>query len=96
MLKATTKYNPLNNLDLAKKRRNTVLNKMERYGYLTKPQADSISELPIKLNYVKETHNIGIATYFREYARIDLDNALGHLKKSDGSNYNLYTDGLKV
>ncbi|MBK8841802.1 MAG: transglycosylase domain-containing protein [Saprospiraceae bacterium] len=96
MLKATTKYNPLNNLDLAKKRRNTVLNKMERYGYLTKPQADSISELPIKLNYVKETHNIGVATYFREYARIDLDNALGHLKKSDGSNYNLYTDGLKV
>ncbi len=96
MLKATTKYNPLNNLDLAKKRRNTVLNKMERYGYLTKLQADSISDLPIKLNYVRETHTEGIATYFREYARIDLDNALNHLKKSDGSNYNLYTDGLKV
>jgi len=96
MLKATTKYNPLNNLDLAKKRRNTVLTKMERYGYLSKKQLDSISDLPIKLNYVKETHNEGIATYFREYARVDLDKELAHLKKSDGTNYNLYTDGLTV
>lgn len=96
MLKATTKYNPLNNLDLAKKRRNTVLTKMERYGYLTQFEEDSLSKLPIKLNYVKETHNEGIATYFREYARLDLDKELAHLKKSDGSGYNVYTDGLRV
>lgn len=96
MLKATTKYNPLNNVELAKKRRNTVLSKMERYGYLTRKQLDSLTTLEIKLNYVKETHNEGIATYFREHARIDLDNQLAHLKKSDGSSYNLYTDGLKV
>lgn len=96
MLKATTKYNPLNNIDLAKKRRNTVLNKMEKYQYITQKQLDSLSALDIKLNYVKETHTEGIATYFREFARLDLDKQLAHLKKNDGSSYNLYTDGLKV
>lgn len=96
MLKATTKYNPLNNMDLAKKRRNTVLSKMERYGYLTKNSLDSLSKLDIKLHYVNETHTEGIATYFREFARIDLENQLSKLKKSDGSEYNIYTDGLRV
>jgi len=96
MLKATTKYNPLNNIDLAKKRRNTVLSKMEKYSYITKQEMDSLSSLDIKLHYVRETHTEGIATYFREFARLDLDNQLAKLEKSDGSHYNLYTDGLKV
>lgn len=96
MLKATTKYNPLNNIDLAKKRRNTVLSKMEKYSYITKKEMDSLSSLDIKLHYVRETHTEGIGTYFREFARLDLDNQLAKLEKSDGSHYNLYTDGLKV
>lgn len=96
MLKATTKYNPLNNIDLAKKRRNTVLSKMEKYNYITKQEMDSLSSLDIKLHYVRETHTEGIGTYFREFARLDLDNQLAKLEKSDGSHYNLYTDGLKV
>jgi penicillin-binding protein 1A len=96
MLKATTKYNPLNNIELAQKRRNTVLTKMERYGYISKSELDSFSRLEIKLHYVNETHTEGIGTYFREFARVDLDNQLAHLTKSDGSSYNIYTDGLKV
>lgn len=96
MLKATTRYNPVNNQDLAIKRRNTVLDKMARYGYLTVQEEDSLKALPIKLNVVKETHTEGLATYFREYARQDLDKALANITKSDGSHYNIYTDGLKV
>lgn len=96
MLKATTKYNPLNNLKLAKDRRNTVLSKMEKYKFLTKQQTDSLSLLPINLQYIKESHTEGIATYFREHVRIDLEKALANVKKNDGSDYNEYSDGLKI
>ena len=96
MLKATTKYNPLNNLKLAKDRRNTVFNKMEKYNFISKAQADSLSELPINLQYVKESHTEGIATYFREHVRLDLERALSKVKKNDGSDYNIYSDGLKI
>ena len=44
MLKATTKYNPLNNIELAQKRRN-CLTKMERYGYISKSELDSFQDL---------------------------------------------------
>jgi len=96
MLKATTKYNPLNNVDLAKNRRNTVFSKMEKYKLISKTERDSLSKLPIKLQYVKETHTQGIATYFREHVRIDLESVLSKLRKNDGSPYNEYTDGLKI
>lgn len=96
MLKATTKYNPLNNPKDSKSRRNTVLSKMERYGYLSKNKADSLMNLPIVLDYQVESHTEGNATYFREYVRQDIQQVLSSFKKDDGTDYNIYTDGLKI
>ncbi len=50
-------------------RRNVVLGQMEKAGYITQAQEDSISEMPIKLNYHRVDHKEGLATYFREYLR---------------------------
>ncbi len=68
LLKAPTKYNPINNPEPeeALRRRNTVLNQMEKYGYLTEAECDSIKKLEIDTSkYAVEDHNEGLATYFR-------------------------------
>lgn len=70
LLKAPTRYSPIINPERSKNRRNVVLEQMQRYGYITKQQQDSLSNLPIKLNYLSQDHNEGIATYFREYIRM--------------------------
>lgn len=72
LLKGITMYNPRINYDNALKRRNTVFGQMEKYGYLKAPQFDSLRKEPIVLKYQGDTHNEGMATYFREYLRLFL------------------------
>jgi penicillin-binding protein 1A len=69
VLKAISKYNPKLNPENSFSRRNTVMFQMKRYGYLSSDKYDSLKQLPIELNYQSETHNEGMATYFREYLR---------------------------
>jgi penicillin-binding protein 1A len=96
VLKGTYVYNPNKQTDKALQRRNVVLKQMVRYGYLKKESADSLKQLPLKLKYVKQTHNEGLAPYFREYLRLELAEWSKDVYKSDGSAYNIYTDGLKI
>jgi len=51
MLKANSLFNPRLYPDNSKKRRNVVLSQMLKYNYLEKADADSISQLPLVLNY---------------------------------------------
>ena len=96
MLKGTAIYNPLNYPERALKRRNTVLYQMNKYGYINKAVADSLAAIPLKLKYSREGNTEGSGTYFREYLRKELKKILVAHKKPDGSNYNIYTDGLKI
>ncbi|TXK47929.1 penicillin-binding protein [Pontibacter qinzhouensis] len=96
MLKATTSYNPRLDLERSRKRRNVVLNQMAKYQFLPQHQADSLKQLPLKLNYRYETHNDGMAPYFRELLRQELVQWCASQKKPNGDPYNLYTDGLKI
>ena len=107
-------------------RRNVVLGQMEKAGYITVEERDSLQALPLELTYNRVDHKEGLATYFREYLRgvmtanrpeknayhswqmqkfyeDSLDWETNPLygwcaknKKKDGSNYNVYTDGLKI
>jgi penicillin-binding protein 1A len=96
MLKATNTYNPVNNPDASLARRNTVLSQMEKYGYLKKETEDSLRQLSLKTDYRLIDHNTGLATYFREHLRLELEKWCTEHPKSDGSVYNLYTDGLRI
>lgn len=96
MLKATGVYSPLRNEDRSLDRRNTVLAQMAKNNFITTTDYDSLSQLPIKLNYKKEGHTDGIATYIREQIRLDLNKILKDKLNEDGKPYNLYTDGLKI
>ncbi|MCD4833989.1 MAG: PBP1A family penicillin-binding protein [Bacteroidales bacterium] len=96
LLKANTSYNPRTNKEAALKRRNIVLRQMHKYGYLRKEELDSLKQIPISIKYRKLTHVEGPAPYFREYLKKRCIEILEKKNRSDGSKYNLYTDGLKV
>lgn len=96
MLKATHNYNPRLFPEEALRRRNVVIGQMEKYGFLNSSEADSISKFDLVLNYSKQSHNEGLATYFRQHIRQELQQWCQNNTKTDGTPYNLYTDGLKI
>ena len=69
MLKNSSAFNPVRYYDRMFQRRNIVLSQMAKYGYLDRHITDSVSKLPIELDFQVEDHNTGRATYFREYLR---------------------------
>lgn len=90
MLKATTYYNPKSNPENSKARRNVVLNNMVTHGDLSRTVCDSLSQLPIELEFNLEENYDGQAKYFREAVA-------KHLKEWCNENgYDLYTSGLKI
>jgi penicillin-binding protein 1A len=82
MAKNSSLYNPVRRPELVKKRRNIVLNQMEKYGYIDKSDRDSVKQLPLDLNYNKVDYRSGPAPYFREYLRLTLT-----AHKPDRKNY---------
>jgi len=98
MLKGSTLYNPVRNPENAKKRRNIVLYQMVRNKHLTQEEYEVLIKKPVGAKrYNVDSNNDGPGTYFREYLRTDImPKLLKNYQKEDGSNYNLYTDGLKI
>jgi penicillin-binding protein 1A len=96
MLKATHYYNPRLFPDRAQKRRNIVFAQMIKNKTLEKETLDSLKLMPIELHYNKISHHQGLAPYFREYLKAELLTWCKNNPKSDGSVYNIYTDGLKI
>ena len=96
MLKGSSYYNPRSHYERALNRRNVVLHQMNKYGYLEETKKDSLSALPIQLNYYRIPHSSGIAPYFRSYLRPYLRNILNEINEKQGTDYHLDTDGLKI
>lgn len=96
MLKNPSYFNPLRRIEKVKNRRNTVLGQMVRNGILDNATKEKLSMEPIVLNFHPENHNEGTATYFREYLRDYMKKWMKENKKPDGSDYNIYGDGLKI
>ncbi|MFN7117699.1 MAG: transglycosylase domain-containing protein, partial [Saprospiraceae bacterium] len=96
MLKATTTYSPVSNPEKSLERRNLVLSKMHKHNYLTINEVDSLQRLPLEIKYSPLNHNTGMATYFREHLRLELDSILKDYRKPNGMAYNIYTDGLRI
>lgn len=130
MCQNPSRYNPVSRNPKIRQnalgRRNVVLGQMEKAGYITKAECDSLQALPVELAYHRVDHKEGLATYFREYLRgvmtakkpdkseyrgwqmqkyyedslswetNPLYGWCAKNKKKDGTNYNIYTDGLKI
>lgn len=87
MVNKPTRYNPTINPDKALSRRNFVISQMEKAGYLTEHQKDSISAVPIVLSYQIQDHNAGLAPYFRDMLRRTMN-----AQKPKKSSYHIYED----
>ena len=96
MLKNPSYYNPNRRMELTEGRRNIVLSQMKKYEVISDSLYDTLVQQPIRLNFKKASHNEGLAPYFREYFRGELKKWCSTHTKPDGTNYNAYTDGLKV
>ena len=96
MFKNSSLYNPLRNPEGVKNRRNVVLSQMQKYDFISKQLKDSLQATPLEFKYTPQGHVEGLATYFREYARAFMADWTKNNPKSDGSNFNIYRDGLKV
>ena len=75
------------NPDKALLRRNFVIGQMEKAGYLTKAECDSICRIPITLSYQMLDHNAGIAPYFRDMLRRTMN-----AREPKRSSYTQYED----
>lgn len=90
MLKNPSLYNPLRDSTMAIDRRNTVLGQLLKNSnegnpwistYITQAEYDSLSALPLGIDYQRVDHQEGPAPYFREILRLDLKDLLNETDK---------------
>lgn len=62
-------FNPLRYPERCRERRNVVLKQMEKADFLTEAEFDSLSAMPLELDFHASDHKDGIAPYFREFLR---------------------------
>lgn len=100
MFKNSSLYNPRphRNPTGTRNRRNVVLAQMAKYEFISEELKDSLQQTELDLRYTPETHDQGIATYFREYLRSFMKDWVSQEKnrKPDGSKYDINSDGLKI
>lgn len=96
MFKNSSLYNPVRNPEGVTNRRNVVLAQMAKNNYISQKVKDSLQQIPLKIKFTPESHNEGIATYFREYLRSYMKEWTDKNPKPDGTKHNLYLDGMKV
>ncbi|MDR6764068.1 penicillin-binding protein 1A [Flavobacterium sp. 2755] len=96
MFKNSGLYNPVRNPEGVKNRRNVVLSQMAKAKMITESEKERLQALPIALKFKLESHREGTATYFREYLRDYMKKWVTENKKPDGSDYDIYKDGLKI
>ena len=87
MVNKPTRYNPALNPDKSLVRRNFVISQMEKAGFLTKAERDSIQQIPITLSYQIQDHNAGLGPYFRDMLRRTMN-----AKKPKKSSYAQHED----
>ena len=98
MLKNPRQFNPNREISKGKSlvRRNVVFAQMAKNEFITQKEKDSLQKLPLKINFTPESHNDGLATYFREYLRGYLKKWTKNNPKPNGELYNINRDGLKI
>ncbi|QNF32419.1 transglycosylase domain-containing protein [Adhaeribacter swui] len=90
LLKGPSYFSPVKNPERSLLRRNTVIDQMQKYGFIQATEAEQAKSTEIALDYRVENQNTGIAPYFRT----ELSKFLLRWCKENG--YNLYEDGLRI
>ena len=96
MLKNSSYFNPLRREKKVKQRRNVVLKQMNRSNYISLKEKDSLQKLDLGLDINKESHDVGLATYFRSHLQKVLRKWVKKNPKQNGEQYDIFRDGLKI
>ncbi len=83
LIKAPSLYSPLADLKRAKERRDVVLRRMRALGHISAAQAHSAQSAPVALNPLFKAR--GVATYFADYVRKELEPRFGRPALARGS-----------
>ncbi|MCM2297445.1 transglycosylase domain-containing protein [Rhodoferax sp.] len=90
MLKGTSYYNPVQNPERAKQRRNLVLEQMAKNGKLDAARLKSLSKRPLRLDFERQVEAPGPAPHVAQYLRKWL------IDWADRRDIDLQSDGLRV
>ena len=96
MLKNSSLFNPLRRPERVEKRRNVVLNQMKRNRFISEVELDSLMQIPLEIDYTPDSHREGLATYFRAYLQQFMRKWTKNNPKPDGTNYDIFRDGLRI
>ena len=90
MCKNPSFYNPVSSwqwkVDTTLHRRNVVFSQMMKYEQMDREKFDSLKTLPLGITFNKVDHNLGSATYFREFLRTTMNR-----KQPDRKKYRNYS-----
>jgi len=90
LLKATTSYSPIAHPVRSMERRNVVLENLVKLKVISRHECDSLTAIPIQLNFSVEQNYDGDALHFRAY----IEKYLQTWEEENG--YDIYSDGLKI
>lgn len=96
MLKGNTIFNPRSHPKKSRERRNVVLEQMYKYNYISQVEMDTLKAKTTVLDYHKIDYHDGLAPYFRQIVEQEVKQVCKDMKKPDGTNYDIYKDGLKI
>jgi penicillin-binding protein 1A len=90
MLKATSTFNPINNPEKAKDRRNTVLTQMQKLNFLSEEESARLQKKKLSLRIAKDDEDLSKDSYIR--------NAVANYLAPwcEENDVDLYADGLKI
>lgn len=94
MLKGPSYYNPRLHPERTLRRRNTVINQMVKYDFLTEKEGEELKAQELSLKYKPDNHYSGLAPYLRELIRQDAVKIIESYNTTHNTQYNLYKDGL--
>lgn len=90
LLKGPGRYDPVNNPERAVNRRNTVIEQMLKYDYLTETEAEKAKADELQIRSANSEGITGVAPHFVEYIRQQL------MQKSETYGFDIYRDGLNI
>jgi penicillin-binding protein 1A len=90
LLKGPAYYDPINHPERAANRRNTVLEQMVKYDFITSEQAEEAKQEDFQIKSAEAVSATGIAPHFVENVRQLL------AQKAEKYGFDLYRDGLSV
>ncbi|WP_185868818.1 transglycosylase domain-containing protein [Blattabacterium cuenoti] len=96
MLENPSLYNPKNYPKRAKKQRNLVLFQMKKYNFLNAYRYKKELEKPVKINFKIQKKDFELLTYYGEFLKKEIQEALNEHENKTGQKLNLYSSGLKI